>query len=274
MRYLHRLLRPFLALPLLGAVQLSHAEVDDSLVAAIDSIWQTPPPQVSLLSEHFDNRTSNAGTAYRAEVKGSPTYLVTGDEAASVVAGRKRFNAVSTPWGNFPKLQMQNARLLEMRLPKKRYRILAGPGVGLFSVGDWQRYSFLHVLDVSTPSAPVYYPLFSDAYLGERVLGQLPDSAVLNFARLVPSSRSGDGSTDAYEVTLYALGHKGPQPVIKDGHVLAYALKREDGSWVISSLDRAVATNARDEEKRPFVAAPRPALFVNAPPAAAVTDKQ
>ncbi|MFR0689761.1 hypothetical protein ACLUTX_10205 [Enterobacterales bacterium AE_CKDN230030158-1A_HGKHYDSX7] len=273
MRILPRLLRPLLALPLLGAVNLCHAEVDDSLSTALGSIWQAPQPEVSVLGTHFGSLTTPSGTAYRADVKDSPSYQMSGEEAATLLVGRKHFDAVATPWGNFPRLQMQEARLLEVRLAKKRYQILAGTGDGLFSVGDWQRYGFLHVLDLSTPSAPVYYPLFADAGLGERVLGQLPGSKELNFARLVPVNRSASGSTDAYEVTLYALGRKGLEPVILEGHVLAYALEREDGNWAISRLDRALATGAWDEEHRSFVAVPRPALFKKAAPATASNGK-
>lgn len=274
MQSIPRLTRYLLALSLLGVMQFGHAEVDEGMAAAIGSIWDIERPSFSVLGSNLAGKVSKAGTAYRADVKHSPTYLVSGQEAASVLVGRKRFNAIATRWGNFPQLATEKTRLLEASLPKKRYLLLAGPGRGLFSVGDWQRYTLLHVIDLSKPAAPVYYPLFSDAYLGERVLGRLPGSSALNYARLVPSSRGPGGATDAYEVTLYALGHKGIERVIKDGRPLSYSLNREDGAWVIHNLDSTPATNERDEEKRPFVAAVRPSLFVKVAPVAEASDKE
>ncbi|WP_152225226.1 hypothetical protein [Pseudomonas sp. SCB32] len=259
MRLTTRLL-PYL-LPLLGLMQPAHADVDESLAVALESIWSGEQLSTSVLSAHFGNQVSKTGTAYRADVKNSPIYLDGGEEAASLMIGKKRFNAIATPWGNFPRLDMPNARLLAMNLPKKRYLVLAGPGDGLFTAGDWQRYSFLHVIDISSPSAPAYYPLYSDAHLGEHILGQLAGSPVLNYARLVPSSRSRTGDTEAYEVSLYALDRKGPERVVRNGVPLSYLLKRKDDAWIIEHLDRTPVTSARDEEARPFTAPLRPALF-------------
>lgn len=274
MRNLSRMIRPLLAISLLGVLPLSHAQMDKSMAAAIDSLWQVEQPAVSVLGASFSDSLSKAGTTFRGEAKKSPAYLVTGKESAWVLFGKKRFNAIATPWGNFPRLRMQDARLLELNLPKRRYRILVGQGEGLFAVGDWQRYGFLHVLDVSAPSAPAYYPLFSDAWLDERVLGRLPDSPVLNYARLVPTSRNEKGGIEAYEVSLYALGRRGPERVFKEGHALTYALKREGATWVINSVDTVPVTTLRDEESRSFVAAPRPGLFVKVSPTAETGDKR
>jgi hypothetical protein len=266
MRYLHRLIRPLLALPLLGIMQASHAGLDDSMAAAIDGLWQGGQASFSVLATGLGEKKAKTGTAYQADAKNSPTYLVTGDEAAVVLSGGRRFSALVTPWGNFPRLQMKHTRLLGLELQKKRYQVLIGSGEGLFAVGDWQRYGFLHVLDVSTPAKPVHYPLFSDAYLDERVLGQLPGSSVLNYARLVPVSRDRQGHIESYEVSLYALGRKGPEVVMEEGRKLAYALRRDGDSWELSRVARTPATDTRDEEGRTFVAAPRPALFMKVAP--------
>ncbi|MBB4862789.1 hypothetical protein HNP46_001633 [Pseudomonas nitritireducens] len=263
---LFRLIRPLLALPLLGIMQASHAGLDESLASAIDGLWQDGRAPFSVLGSSLVEKSTKDSSDFQAEVKNSPVYRVSGAEAAAVLVGNQRFDALTTPWGSFPRLQVANTRLLALDLPKRHYQVLAGPGEGLFAVGDWQRYEFLHVLDLSTPGAPRHHALYSDAYLGERVLGQLPGSSVLNYARLVPAGRDRQGRIDAYEVTLYALGRKGAEPVLEGGHKLAYALQREGDGWSLSHLQRTPETDTRDEEGRWFMAAPRPALFVRIPP--------
>ncbi|QEY70322.1 hypothetical protein [Pseudomonas denitrificans (nom. rej.)] len=261
MPFTHRSGRFGLALALLGVLPLAQADTHESLNSAVESLWSGEQVSISVLSSSFTQQASKAGTEYRTEVKNAPVYLQTAGESAWVVAGRTRFNAVATPWGNFPRLDMRNARLLAIDLPKKHYQVLASPGAGLFSVGDWQRYGFLQVIDVGTPSAPSHYPLYTDADVGERALGRLANSPVLNYARLVPASRSKAGEIDAYEVSLYALGRKGPERVLREGVPLAYLLRREGDSWNIDSVDRTPVTTARDEEHRPFTTPLRPALF-------------
>lgn len=259
MPFTHRLRRCCLALPLLLVLPLAQAETHESLDAAVESLWSSEQVARVELSVSFVRHVSRIGNEYQSQLKNAPTYLETAGEAAWLVSGRNRFNAVSSQWGNLPRLDMRNARLLEVSLPKKRYQVLAGPGAGLFGVGDWQRYGFLHVIDLSTPSAPTYYPLIADAYLGERALGRLPGSTVLNYARLVPASRSRNGEIEAYEVTLYALEHKGLERVLRDGLPLSYALKHEGDAWAIEPVDCTPATTARDNEHRPFTTPLRPA---------------
>lgn len=258
------LTRYLLPLAALGFTLPSQAEVDGSMAFALDSIWNLERPSVSQISDSFSSKTSKSGTTYRASAHNTPDYLIHGEEAASVLYRYKRFNATQSLWGDLPRLDMEHTRLLELSMPKKRYLAFSGPGKGLFSVTDWQRYSFLHVVDVSTPSAPVYYPLLADAYLGERVLGRLAGSPTLNYARLVPSELDAVGDPSAYEVSLYALNRKGLEPVMQDGHPLAYALTREAGTWEITPIQATPITDAQDQAKRPFTAT---ALRV-APPAA------
>lgn len=250
-RTLHR---PLLCAALLGFTLPGHASVEADMAFALDSIWRMERPSVSLASESFISKASKTGTTYQAKVNNSPVYLMTGEESASVEFGRKRFPATESPWGALPRLDMEHARLLELSTPKKRYFAFVGQGKGLFSVGDWQRYSFIHVVDVTARHAPVYYPLFSDAYLGERVLGRLPGSPVLNFARLVPSSWSSRSEPSAYEVSLYALNPKGPERVIEEGRPLAYSLQRQGGSWKIERIRKTPVTDAQDQNKRSFTA--------------------
>ncbi|MBD9680720.1 hypothetical protein IB274_28710 [Pseudomonas sp. PDM18] len=261
MSFTHRSGRLGLALALLGVLPLTQADTHESLSAAVESLWSGEQVSISVLSSSFTQQVSKAGSEYRTEVKNAPTYLQTAGESAWVIAGRKRFNAVATPWGNFPRLDMRNARLLAIELPKKRYQVLASSGAGLFGVGDWQRYGFLQVIDVSTPSAPAFYPLYAEANLGEHALGRLADSPVLNYARLVPASRSKAGEIIAYEVALYALGRKGPERVLREGVPLAYLLRHEGDGWTIDSVERTPVTTALDEGHRPFTTPLRPPLF-------------
>lgn len=254
--------RHLLCAVLIGFTLPSHASVEADMAFALDSIWHMERPSVSLAGESFASKTSKAGTSYRAKSNNSPAYLMTGEESASIEFGRKRFSATESPWGTFPRLDMEHARLLELSTPKKRYVALVGPGKGLFSVGDWQRYGFMHVVDITARHAPVYYPLFSDAYLGERVLGRLPGSPVLNFARLVPASWATRAEPSTYEVSLYALGAKGPERVIKEGRPLAYVLKRQAGRWSIERTDVTPATDLLDLNKRAFTAPNLPVVSV------------
>lgn len=257
----YRLVRYCLAIPLLAALPLAQADAHESPSAAVQSLWSGEQVSIGVLSSYLVQQVSRDGTEYRSEVKNAPSYVETAGEAAWIAVGRKRFDAVATPWGSFPRLAMRSARLLEMNLPKKRYQVLAGSGAGLFSVGDWQRYGFLYVIDASRASAPVYYPLYTEADLAEHALGRLPDSPVLNYARLVPASRSEAGEIVAYEVSLYALGRKGVERVLREGVPLAYLLKYQDGAWTIDRVERTPVTTARDEEHRAFTTPLRPALF-------------
>ncbi|MBD9503675.1 hypothetical protein IB256_23010 [Pseudomonas sp. PDM17] len=261
MSFTHWSGRLCLALSLLGALPLAQAAPHESLSAAVESLWSGEQVSISVLSSSFTQQASKTGTEYRSELKNAPVYLQTAGESAWVVSGRTRFNAVATPWGNFPRLDMRNARLLAIDLPNKHYQVLASPGAGLFGVGDWQRYGFLQVIDLSTPSSPIHYPLYTDAELGEHALGRLADSPVLNYARLVPASRGESGEIDTYEVSLYALGRKGPERVLRGGVPLAYLLRHEAGGWNIDSVERTPVTTERDEEHRPFTTPLRPALF-------------
>ncbi|MFS2127119.1 hypothetical protein [Pseudomonas sp. Pseusp97] len=260
MSFTHRPGRYCLTLFLLSVLPLAQADTYESPSAAVQSLWRGEASS-SVLSSRFTQQASKAGAEFRSEVKNAPTYLQTGAESAWVALGRKRFDAVATPWGSFPRLDMRSARLLEINLPKKRYQLLVGPGAGLFGVGDWQRYGFLHVIDVSAPSAPVHYPLYAHADLAEHALGRLADSPVLNYARLVPASRSKAGEIDAYEISLYALGRKGIERILREGIPLAYLLKRDGEAWAIDRVERTPVTTERDEEHRPFTTPLRPALF-------------
>ncbi|WP_263143420.1 hypothetical protein [Pseudomonas sp. RIT-PI-AD] len=248
------LLRNLTVLGLALQVPTVHAEVDPSLAFALEGVWRIESPAVSLLSDEFDSKEQKDGVRHEARVKDTPAYITSGEEGATVEYSRKRFPATDTPWGSFPQIDLDKAQLLEMTLPKKRYLVIAGKGKGLFAINDWQRFGFLHVLDVSSRSAPVYYPLVAEAELGSRVLGRLPGSSVLNYARLVPSRWASNVEPSAYEVVLYALKPKGPEQVIENGKPLAYSLTRTGAGWKLDRIKQTPVTDARDQAHRPFTA--------------------
>ncbi|GEM_PF-2513663 len=262
------LLRNLAALGLVLHVHHAQADVDPALAFALEGVWKIESPAVSLVSDEFDSQEQKDGSLrYQARAKDTPAYVTSGEENATVEYGRKRFPATETPWGAFPQLDTGKAQLIEMNVPKKRYLVIAGRGKGLFAINDWQRFGFLHVLDVTSRGAPVYYPLVAEAELGHRVLGRLPGSSVLNYARLVPSRWASNVEPSAYEVVIYALKPKGPEQVIENGKPLAYSLTHTGATWKLERIRQTPVTDARDRANRPFTA-PAPQTTSAAPAAA------
>lgn len=182
------------------------------------------------------------------------------DEDASLDYAGQRFSAVKSPFGRLPVIQPDNTRLLEMEAGRNRYLVMTGPGATLFSVGDWQRFSFLEVLNVTRKGAVQHYALVADAHLGERVLGRLPGSPVLNYARLVPSAWASSTEPDAFEVLLYALDGKAPKRVVgESGQPVAYTLSRDaaTGAWVLAPTDATPVADAHDKAGLGFTVSTR-----------------
>lgn len=232
---------------------------DPSLVQALDGIWQGARPSVAPLSDAFTRDPSVDPPRYTVPVKESPAYITVDAERAEIEYGRKVFVANESPWGPFPLLNTDDAELLEIVLPKKRYLVISGIGAGLYGIGDWQRFGFLHVIDTSVRGAPVHYPLFAEAGLRDKVIGKLPNSTVLNFARLVPSRWATNTQVNGYEVLLYSLLPRGPERVIgDDGRPLSYTLTRDDTNapWTLARTPATPITNVRDDANRAFSAPP------------------
>ncbi|MBL8301127.1 MAG: hypothetical protein JNN30_22545 [Rhodanobacteraceae bacterium] len=241
---------------------------DPSLVQALAGIWQGQTIKVTPLSDAFTRDPSVDPPRYTVPVKDAPAYITVDAEHAEIEFGRKTFGANESPWGPFPLLNTDDAELLEVTLPKKRYLVLSGIGAGLYGIGDWQRFSFLHVIDASVRGAPVHYPLFSEAGLRDKVIGRLPNSNVLNFARLVPSRWASNTQINSYEVLLYSLLPRGPERVIgDDGRPLAYSLAREDvnAPWVLTRTPATPVANIRDDAKRAFSAPPMKSVSAASP---------
>lgn len=232
---------------------------DAGLAQALEGIWQGQRIGMVTLSDAFTRDPSVDPPRYTVPVKDAPAYITVDAEHAEIEYGRKTFVANESPWGPFPLLNTDDAELLEVTLPKKKYLVVAGIGAGLYGIGDWQRFGFLHVIDTSVRGAPVHYPLFAEAGLRARVLGKLPNSSVLNFARLVPSRWATNTQVNGYEVLLYSLLPRGPERVIgDDGRPLAYTLTREDVNtpWVLTRTPATPIANVRDDAQRSFSAPP------------------
>lgn len=244
---------------------------DPALVQALAGIWQGQQITVTPLSDAFTRDPSVDPPRYTVPVKDAPAYITIDAEHAEIEYGRKTFAANESPWGPFPLLNTDDAELLEVTLPKKKYVVIAGIGAGLYGIGDWQRFGFLHVIDTSVRGAPVYYPLFAEAGLRDKVIGRLPNSNVLNFARLVPSRWATNTQINGYEVLLYSLLPRGPERVVgDDGRPLAYSLTRDDANapWVLTRTPATPIANVRDDAGRAFSAPPMKNAL---PPPAAAT---
>lgn len=249
-----------LGFALCAPVGASHASTPDpDLLIALDSIWELERPGISTLSESFQRKDGSTPARFETEVRDALAYLQTDAEQAEVEYARKRFSAVQSPWGAIPRLDLQSVRLLEVTLPRKRYLVLSGTGEGLFRIGDWQRFGFLHVVDVSQRWAPLHYPLVAEAGLRERVIGRLPGSPVLNYLRLVPSHWRDASTIDAYEVQVYALNPKGAERAVNaSGQQINFLLSRDNAErrWQISAAADTPVTHARDLAKASFTAPP------------------
>lgn len=231
---------------------------DPTLLLALDEIWQLERPGISTLSDRFE-RKDGTPARYETEVRDALAYLHVNAEAAEVEFARKRFPANASPWGALPRIAPASARLVEVTLPRKRYLMLSGTGEGLFGIGDWQRFGFLHVVDVTQRWAPVHYPLVAEAGLRERVIGRLPGSPVLNYLRLVPARWADSNTVERYEVLVYALNPKGAERVrTPEGDLMSFSLSREPeaGRWVLAPLAQTAVADARDAAGASFSAPP------------------
>lgn len=247
------------ACALLASISPARAgEPEPGLLLAIDSIWQLERPGMSILADRLDRRDGSQPARFESDQREALAYLHTDAEGAQVEFLRKRFDAGESPWGALPRLEPTSLRLLELTLPRKRYLALSGTGEGLFRIGEWQRFGFIHVVDVSQRWAPVHYPLVAEAGLRERVIGRLPGSPVLNYLRLVPARWQDANTVEAFEVSVLALNPRGAEPVLVDGRPLAFLLQRDGSGWALSPAEATPVTAARDAVGLAFSAPPAP----------------
>lgn len=225
-------------------------EPDPFLIQAFDGVWKMERSATSLLTDRVDTHADNGILRHEPQVKDSPVYLRESYEVGTIEYRRKKYPANATQWGSFPHLNPDSMRLIEINLPQTRYVILSGQGENVFSATDWQRYRFLHVFDIGRGrNITNYYPLFAEAHLGERVLGRLPNSKVLNYARVVPAQWDMNNNISAYEVLLYSLERNGISRTHENELPVSYKLSKntDNALWRLTSIN---ATPVADELDR------------------------
>jgi hypothetical protein len=126
-------------------------------------------------------------------------------------------------------------------------------GAGSFASGSRQRYSFVHVFESPARKAvtrrPSHHALVAEGYLGASVLGRLPGSATLNYARLVPTEWLARGEAKRYEVLLYRLdGKRLVRARTARGKPLGYILERAglEAPWGIELTESTPVAAALD----------------------------
>lgn len=234
----------------------SATAVDPALALAVEQIWAGQAPAKSVLSTNFSSRKQGDTLVHEPGVRNGISFVSQDSSKTQIKYLRRNFQGTNTSWGGFPLLDASLAELTKIDIPRRNYLILSAPGVDLFSIADWSRFNFLHVLDVTRRNQPVHYPLVAEAGLGARVLGRLPGSDSLNYARLVPSQWPAGQVPTAYEVTLYALATRGPQKVIENGRPLTYKLAQRGTSWVLEPTSATPVTDERDARSKPFTSRP------------------
>lgn len=250
--------------------------LDPGLAIAVQKIWQHERPETTLLEANFALREGSEPPTYQTPHRGGLRYLLDGGEAATLKYRRRSAAASESPWGSLPRVDIDQARIYRMAFDNQRYFVVSAAGTGLFTVGNWRDYQFLFVVDTGARRGVWMFPVVAPAGLGLRVLGRLPDSSVLNFARLVPSRWDAQKRATAYEVLLYAMTHDGFERVAdEDGTLLAYLLQSDPkaGRWTLEPTASTPVADVRDAAGSPFTAPHRqPSAAATVTPAAAAAQ--
>lgn len=252
------------------------AQEDPFLIQAFEGVWKMERSATTLVADTFNTQVENGILRYESSVKEAPIYLRESYEVGQIEYRRKKYSAKDSQWGSFPQLNPDTLRLIEISIPQTRYLILSGQGESIFSSTPFQRFRFHHVFDMGRGRQITnYYPVFSDAYLGERVLGRLPNSPVLNFARVVPSQWDANNKTIGYEVLLYDLDRKGMTRTLDNSAPLAYALTKNADSplWTLAPISSTPVADELDRKGHFFTGARLPATEYNARQLAATEIK-
>lgn len=233
-------------------------QADPFLLQAFEGVWKMERSATTLLSDRVDTLVEDGILRHAPQAKDAPVYLRESYEVGAIEYRRKTYPAITTQWGSFPLLNPDTMRLLEISIPQTRYTILSGEGENIFSSTDWQRYRFLYVFDIGRGrNITNYYPLFAEAYLGERVLGRLPNSQVLNYARVVPAAWDANNNTQAYEVLLYSLERKGITRTLENEVPISFMLTKNPDSpyWTLASASSTPVADELDRKGHYFTGA-------------------
>lgn len=236
----------------------NHKSADPFLLQAFEGVWKMERSATTLLSDRVDTNVDNGILRHEPQVKDAPVYLRESYEVGAIEYRKKKYPANTTQWGSFPHLNPDTMRLIEISIPQTKYLVLSGQGENLFSATDWQRYRFLHVFDMGRGRYITnYYPLFAEAHLGERVLGRLPNSPVLNYARVVPASWDANNNISSYEVLLYNLDRKGITRTLENELPVSYKLTKntEGPLWTLASTSTTPVADELDRKGHFFTGA-------------------
>lgn len=231
---------------------------DPHLAQAFNGIWKMERNDTRLLTEQVHTHVVDDTFRQEPQYKNAPIYLREPGDGGAIEYRNKRYPVGNKPWGGLPHLDPDTMRLLDITMAQTNYLVLSGLGEGIFSTTHWTQYRFLHVLDVGRGRGIVnYYPLFADAGLGEQVLGRLPGSDYLNYARLVPSDWNTQRQVTRYEVLLYELGRNGIERVFNNDTPLSYLLQKSANGpqWELSLTPETPAANKLDDKGHFFTAA-------------------
>lgn len=223
---------------------------DPFLLQAFEGVWKMERSATTLITERVDTQVDDGILRHEPQAKDAPVYLRESYEIGEIEYRRKKYSATQSLWGSFPQLNPDTMRLIEISIPQTKYLVLSGQGENLFSATDWQRYRFLHVFDMGRSRYITnYYPVFAEAFLGERVLGRLPNSQVLNYARVVPARWDTNNTINGYEVLLYNLDRKGITRTLENDVPVSYSLNKnaEGPLWTLTA---AASTPVADELDR------------------------
>ncbi len=231
---------------------------DPYLAQAFDGIWQMERNATHMLTEQVHTHVVDDTFRQEPQHKNAPVYLRESGDTGAIEYRKKRYPVGDTPWGGLPHLDPDTMRLLDITMEQTNYLVLSGLGEGIFSTTNWKQYRFLHVLDVGRGRGIVnYYPLFADAGLGEQVLGRLPGSNYLNYARLVPTDWNFERQATRYEILLYELGRNGIKRVIKNDAPLSYVLQKNTNApqWELTLTAETPVADRLDDQGHYFTAA-------------------
>lgn len=220
---------------------------DPFLLQAFEGVWKMERSATTLITERVDTQVDDGILRHEPQAKDAPVYLRESYEIGEIEYRRKKYSATQSQWGSFTQLNPDTMRLIEISIPQTKYLVLSGQGENLFSATDWQRYRFLHVFDMGRSRYITnYYPVFAEAFLGERVLGRLPNSQVLNYARVVPARWDTNNTINGYEVLLYNLDRKGITRTLENDVPVSYSLNKnaEGPLWTLTA---ATSTPVADE---------------------------
>lgn len=237
------------------------ARADTDLPDAIKKLlWSGPQPVFEKSQVLLTRMETKTGAIYRSDPPVQLTLRNSGTDEQRLCLNHLCVDSTRSEFGRLPPLAaVGGLDLLWIQVGGRSYRVVVHTGDGIFANGTWQRYAFLHVFTAGAgDKRPMHYALVADGYLYDGVLGVLPGSTVLNYARLVPTDWLERGEAGRYEVLLYAMDGKGLERVRKvDGKPLAYILERTslDAPWMVSPTDetpKAVSIDQGIAEALPF----------------------